>query len=167
MGSVIASARHEVGGKNLIQNILLGSTGGPRMYILTLDYLGRYSGLQGRSGANLEIDMVVLDGVLNPTDFPVMAFDSLSRFRQLGAGFSKCLNYWVAIAQNFRFDHCRESDLTDISPRWVDYTLNLCFSTESLACLPEMPRLGGPPEHSEGGEGHRMAGTPHTNEEQG
>jgi hypothetical protein len=35
---------------------------------------------------------------------------------------------------------------------------------EALVCRPEMPRLGGPPERSEGGEGHRMAGPLHANE---
>jgi hypothetical protein len=35
---------------------------------------------------------------------------------------------------------------------------------EALACQSEMPRLGGPPERSEGGEGHQMVGPLHANE---
>jgi hypothetical protein len=38
------------------------------------------------------------------------------------------------------------------------HSLSGYCANEALVCRPEMTRFGGPPERSEGGEGHRMIG---------
>ncbi|KAJ7128418.1 hypothetical protein C8R44DRAFT_732759 [Mycena epipterygia] len=53
-------------------------------------------------------------------------------------------------------DHVVPGGLPKPGPRTREASFQEKSANESLACPPEMPRLGGPPERSEGGEGHRM-----------